>query len=98
MSQNKIFVGNLSYNVNSTSLGDLFRPYGDVVSANVVMDRETGRSRGFGFVEMAEEDQARKAVDEMNGKNVSGRDLVVNLARPREESGNFQKKRGGYQR
>jgi len=91
MSQNKLYTGNLPYSMTSAALQDLFAQYGEVISANIVMDRATGRSRGFGFVEMANEDCAKEAVDALNGKNLGGRDLIVNVARPREEN-NFRGK------
>ena len=79
----KIFVGNLSYRVTDEELEASFAPYGEVVSAQVVMDRETGRSRGFGFVEMASDSEAEAAIQAMNGKDMGGRPLTVNEARPK---------------
>lgn len=87
----KIYVGNLSFNTTEAQLRDLFAAHGTVTSAAVVTDRETGRARGFGFVEMSDDGQARAAMTALNGKNVDGRDLTVNEAKPRESSGN----RGG---
>ncbi|MBX3359354.1 MAG: RNA-binding protein [Phycisphaeraceae bacterium] len=96
----KLYVGNLSFGTNDSALRSLFEPFGEVSSASVVMDRETGRSRGFGFVEMTNDGDAENAINEMNGKNVDGRDLTVNEARPREpRSGGFGGGgggRGGY--
>lgn len=93
MSENKLYAGNLQYSMASHELQDLFEQFGEVRSANVVIDKETGRSRGFGFVEMATDAAARKAVAALNGKNVAGRDLVVNIARPRAESGAGRRER-----
>jgi len=83
----KLYVGNLPYNVNDAELRDLFQDFGDVASASVVMDRETGRSRGFGFVEINDDGQAEQAIEKMNGADCQGRNLVVNEARPREARG-----------
>ena len=80
-----LFVGNLSYDMDSAQLEDLFKQAGAVVSAKVIVDKYSGRSRGFGFVEMASADEAKKAVEMFNGKDVGGRALVVNEARPRED-------------
>jgi RNA recognition motif-containing protein len=79
---NKLYVGNLPYSVNDESLGQMFAQFGGVQSAKVIIDRQSGRSKGFGFVEMASDDQARAAADQMNGKDCDGRALVVNEARP----------------
>lgn len=78
-----IYVGNLSFNVDSSELRSLFTPFGEVSSANVITDRESGRSRGFGFVEMPSKEAADAAISELNGKAHGGRDLTVNVARPR---------------
>lgn len=83
----KLYVGNLPYSVNDAELRQMFEPYGQVVSASVVMDRETGRARGFGFVEMSNADEGNAAITAMNGNNIAGRALVVNEARPREDRG-----------
>ena len=83
----KLYVGNLSFRVTSEDLHEHFSTAGEVTSANVVMDRETGRSRGFGFVEMASDDAANNAIAQFNGQEYDGRNLVVNEARPREEGG-----------
>ena len=80
-----IYVGNLSWNTDDREISDLFGQYGQVDSARVLKDRETGRSRGFGFVEMGNDDEARAAIDALNGYELDGRALRVNEARPREE-------------
>ncbi|MGB7068053.1 MAG: RNA-binding protein [Pyrinomonadaceae bacterium] len=82
---NKLYVGNLSFRVSNEDLLEHFATAGTVESANVVMDRETGRSRGFGFVEMATEDDANSAIAQFNGQEYDGRNIVVNEAKPREE-------------
>jgi RNA recognition motif-containing protein len=84
---NKLYVGNLSFRVTSEDLQEYFGAAGTVESANVVFDRETGRSRGFGFVEMADEDSANNAIAQFNGSEYDGRNIVVNEARPREDRG-----------
>jgi|SRR5215217_3749363 len=84
---NKLYVGNLSFRVTSEDLQEHFATVGAVESANVVMDRETGRSRGFGFVEMANDDAASAAIAQFNGQEYDGRNMVVNEARPREDRG-----------
>jgi len=80
-----IYVGNLSYGITEEDLRALFAEFGDVSSAKLIIDRETNQSKGFGFVEMSSNDAANKAIDELNGREVSGRALRVNEARPREE-------------
>jgi cold-inducible RNA-binding protein len=80
----KIYVGNLSFNTSESALRQMFEAHGTVTSASLVMDRETGRPRGFGFVEMSDDTQARAAMAALNGKSVDGRDLTVNEAKPRE--------------
>ncbi len=81
----KLFVGSLSWNTTDDQLKDFFASAGTVVSATVIFDRETNRSKGFGFVEMSNDDEAKAAVDQLNGKELDGRAIVVNEARPREE-------------
>lgn len=81
----KIFVGNLSFNSTENDLQDLFAAHGTVVEANLMMDRATGRPRGFGFVTMSTAEEAQKAIEALNGASVDGRNLTVNIARPREE-------------
>jgi RNA recognition motif-containing protein len=83
----RLYVGNLSYNMTSQSLETLFAEYGRVQSAQVIQDRDTGRSKGFGFVEMADNGQAQAAIEALNLQEVDGRALTVNEARPREERG-----------
>jgi RNA recognition motif-containing protein len=83
----KLYVGNLSFRVTSDDLHEYFSQAGTVESANVVQDRDTGRSRGFGFVEMASEDEANSAIAQFNGQEYDGRNMVVNEARPRENGG-----------
>jgi RNA recognition motif-containing protein len=80
----KIYVGNLSWNTSDSELKDLFVAHGQVASATVVLDRNTGRSRGFGFVEMEDENDAVKAIEALNAREIDGRALTVNEARPRE--------------
>jgi RNA recognition motif-containing protein len=82
---NKLYVGNLAYSVRDDSLLQAFSPFGTVTSAKVMMDRETGRSKGFGFVEMGSDPEAQAAINGMNGQAIDGRAVVVNEARPREE-------------
>lgn len=82
---NKLFVGNLSFNTTENDLNDAFAAHGSVSEVNLMMDRSTGRSRGFAFVTMSSPEEAQKAIDAMNGKSIDGRALTVNIARPREE-------------
>ena len=82
---NKLYVGNLAYSVRDESLQQAFGQFGTVTSAKVMMDRETGRSKGFGFVEMGSDAEAQAAINGMNGQTLEGRPIVVNEARPREE-------------
>ena len=98
---NKLYVGNLSYNVRDEDLNQAFAQYGSVTSAKVMMDRDTGRSKGFGFVEMGSDPEAQAAINGMNGQALDGRAIVVNEARPREErpggfGGGGGGSRGGY--
>lgn len=83
----KLYVGNLPYSVTSSTLEQLFGEHGTVQSAQVIMDRDSGRSKGFGFVEMGSDQEAQSAISAMNGKEVDGRALTVNEARPKEEGG-----------
>src|SRR4051812_49485950 len=94
---NKLYVGNLSYNVRDDDLQQAFAQYGTVSSAKVMMDRDTGRSKGFGFVEMGSDPEAQAAINGMNGQALDGRAIVVNEARPREERpGGYGNRGGGY--
>ncbi|MCH2507570.1 MAG: RNA-binding protein [Dehalococcoidia bacterium] len=80
-----IYVGNLSYQATEQELRDTFEPHGEVEETYIVRDRDTGRSRGFAFVEMPTDDEAKAAIEDLNGKEVGGRTLTVNEARPRQE-------------
>lgn len=82
---NKLFIGSLPWAIDDAALGELFAEFGEVVSARVVTERETGRSRGFGFVEYADEAAAKAALDAMNGADVQGRSISVDFARPKSE-------------
>ena len=98
---NKLYVGNLSYNVTSESLEQLFAPHGTVQSAQVVMDKFSGQSKGFGFVEMGSDQEAQAAINALNGQQNDGRALTVNEAKPRENrggggGGGGRGGRGGY--
>lgn len=88
-----IYVSQLSWNTTSESLQELFEKYGEVTSANVIKDRDTRRSKGFGFVEMPNDEEGQKAIDSLNESEFDGRKINVNVARPREERSN-----GGYRR
>ncbi len=92
----KIYVGNLPFSATSESLNEMFSKFGTVDSAKIVMDRDTGRSKGFGFVEMSSADEAAAAIEKLNGTDAGGRSLVVNEARPMEpRTGGFGGGRGG---
>ncbi len=90
----KLYVGNLSFSVNNSDLEQAFGEFGTVESANVVEDRDTGRSRGFGFVEMSSKEEGENAIEQLNGTDFNGRNLTVNEAKPRENNGGGN--RGGY--
>ena len=98
----KIFVGNLSFGATEDSVRSVFETHGAVDRVSILTDRETGRSRGFGFVEMPNDAEARKAIAALNGREVTGRALTVNEARPKEDrglgDGGFRGKSGGYRR
>ena len=96
MSQNKLFVGNLSFNTTENDLQDTFAPHGTVLEANLMTDRTSGRSRGFGFVTMSTPEEAQAAIEALNGKSIDGRALTVNVAKPREERGGSGGGGGGY--
>ena len=92
----KIYVGNLPFSATSESLNEMFSKFGTVDSAKIVMDRDTGRSKGFGFVEMSSGDEAASAIEKLNGQDIGGRQLVVNEARPMEpRTGGFGGGGGG---
>lgn len=91
----KIYVGNFSFNLTEPELRSMFEPYGSVASASLVTDRDTGRSRGFGFVEMPNDDEAEKAMAALNGKDAGGRALTVNEARPQAPRGGGFRRDGG---
>lgn len=82
----RLYIGNLPWSIDNEKLKELFSKYASVVSAIVITDRETGRSRGFGFVELSNDEEALKAIEEMNDFDIEGRKLIVNEARPREDS------------
>ncbi len=84
----KLYVGNLPFSVQEEDLKELFSEYGSVTSVQLIIDRETGRSKGFGFVELSDDDEAANAIEELNGKDFSGRAVIVNEARPREPRDN----------
>ena len=89
-----IYAGNLSWSLKDQDSANMFAPYGEVTSAKIVMDKFTQRSKGFGFVEMPNDEQAQTAIAQLNGSEVEGRNLVVNESRPKEEGGGGFKKRG----
>ncbi len=93
MAELKLFVGSLAYTVNDQELAEVFGAAGTVVSAKVIMDRDSGQSKGFGFVEMSTEAEAQEAIKTLNGKEVSGRQLAVNIAKPMTER---PERSGGY--
>lgn len=92
----KMYVGNLSYDTTDSSLQQMFEAFGTVLSAQIIMDRDSGRSKGFGFVEMDSSQEAQAAIDGLNGKEVGGRPLTVNEAKPREDRGGGGRSGGGY--
>jgi len=91
----KLFVGNFPFSTTEADLQALFAPYGNIESVTVVTDRQTGRSRGFGFVEMSDRSEAEKAIEALNGKDLGGRAINVNEARPKNDGGGFRGGRGG---
>jgi len=92
----KLYVGNISFNTSNSDLEQMFGKVGTVLSTNIIEDRDTGRSRGFGFVEMSSKEEADNAIASFNGTEVDGRELLVNEAKPRENSGGGGGGRGGY--
>jgi RNA recognition motif-containing protein len=94
-----IFISNLNFNVSDEELKGLFEAFGEVSSSKVITDKITGRSRGFGFVEMNDDDEGKQAIEKLNGSEFKGRELNVSVARPREDSGNrnnFERRRRDY--
>ena len=91
-----IYVGNLSYGINEQLLKEAFEVFGDVTKSTIIMDRETGRSRGFGFIEMPDDTEAKTAIESLNGTDLDGRKLVINEARPRNNQSRDNKRSGGY--
>jgi RNA recognition motif-containing protein len=94
----KLYVGGLTYETTDSALEQMFAAHGTVQSAQVIMDRDTGRSKGFGFVEMSSDQEAQNAIKAMNGQQVGGRSLTVNEAKPREDRGGGGRSGGGYGR
>src|SRR5687767_153623 len=92
---NKLFVGGLSFNTTENDLQEAFAAHGEVTAANIIMDRMTGKSKGFGFVTMSTSEEAEKAIQAMNGKMIDGRSLTVNIAKPREERSGEGRNFGG---
>jgi RNA recognition motif-containing protein len=92
----RLYVGNLAYGITNSDLEQMFQAHGSVTSAQVIMDRDTGRSKGFGFVEMSSDSEASAAIQQLNGAEVEGRTLTVNEARPKAEGGGGGGGRGGY--
>lgn len=99
MDKNKLFIGSLPWSISSEALAELFSQYGEITDAVVISDRETGRSKGFGFVTFSNEESAKAAL-EMDGREVEGRSIIVNIAKPREDRGNrgggFRRDNGGF--
>ena len=93
-----IYVGNLAFSATDEDLRSAFEQYGDVTSVNIIMDRETGRSRGFAFVEMSDANGAADAIEQLNGKEIAGRSVTVNEARPREQRSGGGHRGGGDRR
>ena len=91
MDKKKLYVGNLPWSMSGDSLKELFAQYGEIVEAIIISDRMSGRSKGFGFITFANEADAEKAVAEMNEKEIEGRKIMVNVARPREDRGSFRR-------
>ncbi|WP_297089677.1 RNA-binding protein [uncultured Draconibacterium sp.] len=96
-----IYIGNLPFNLGEEDLREIFEEYGEVASAKIIMDKFTGRSKGFGFIEMEDDSEATKAIEELNNAEVGGRNIKVNESKPRENNrggGGFNRGGGGYQR
>ena len=96
METTKLYVGNLSYSVTDSNLSEMFSEHGTVKSAKVIMDRDSGRSKGFAFVEMSDQAECQKAIDALNGKDLEGRALKVNESKPRPEGRDRNRGGGGY--
>ncbi|MEJ2078031.1 MAG: RNA-binding protein [Acidobacteriota bacterium] len=96
MNSRKLYVGGLPYSISDKQLEEMFTPHGTVESARVITDRMTGRSKGFGFVEMSSQEEAQTAIDKVNGTSVEGRSLTVNEAKPQAPRGGGDGGRGGY--
>lgn len=94
----KLYVGSLSYNTNEDALKELFSQAGTVVSASVITDKMSGRSKGFGFVEMSSDEEAKKAIETLNGKELDGRNIVVDEAKPMKQRDSFRKFSGPRER
>lgn len=95
---NKLYVGNLSYNTRDENLQAQFSPFGQVNSAKVIMERDSGRSKGFAFVEMSNDEEARAAIEGLHGRSIDGRAITVNVARPMESRAGGERSGGGYGR
>ncbi len=93
-----LYVGNMSFNTTESDLRAIFEPLGEITRINVITDRDTGRPRGFAFVEMSNDEEAAKAIEAVNGKELDGRALNVNEARPKTERGGSRPRSGGYNR
>jgi RNA recognition motif-containing protein len=91
-----IYIGNLSYEINEEQLKQLFEEFGEVTSANIIIDKYSGRSKGFGFVEMTDSDAGKAAISALNGKTVKNREITVNEARPKSENDNYSGNKGRY--
>lgn len=96
MQEPKLYVGNLNYSVTEDKLKELFSEHGEIKSVNVIIDRDTGRSKGFGFVEMSNTSEAQKAIDALNGTDLEGRSLRVNESRPKPQGNRNGNSGGGY--
>jgi len=94
----RLFVGGLPYSVTSSQLEEMFSKFGSIVSCDVIIDRESGRSKGFGFIEMENDKEADEAIEKLNDTELEGRKIAVNVARPREERPRFDNRRGGPRR
>jgi len=91
-----LYIGNLDYSIKEEQLKELFEEFGEVTSAKIITDKFTGRSKGFGFVEMANDSEGKSAISSLNGKSINSRDMVVSEARPKPENDNYSNKRNRY--